>query len=80
MNFNVEDIIPFVTDGEFNGATEILERMDLPLTSSNYKRLKFLLTYCGCEQQIRNKKRGYLVNERLMRENIAQRIIRLSRD
>lgn len=79
MSFNVEDIIPFITDGEFNGATEILERMDLPLTSSNYKRLKLLLTYCGCEQQIRNKKRGYLVNERLMRENIAQRVIRLSR-
>ena len=79
MNFNVEDIIPFITDGEFNGATEILERMDLPLTSNNYKRLKLLLTYCGCEQQIRNKKRGYLINERLMRENIAQRVIRLSR-
>ena len=77
--FNVEDVIPFIIDGEFNGATEILERMDLKPTSNNYKRLKFLMTYYGCEQQIKNKKRGYLVNERLMRENIAQRVIRLSR-
>ena len=77
--FNVEDILPFIIDGEFNGATEILKRMNLKLTSTNYKRLKFLMTYCGCEQQIKNKKRGYLVNERLMRENIAQRVIRLSR-
>ena len=77
--FNVEDVLPFIIDGEFNGATEILERMDLKQTSSNYKRLKFLMTYCGCKQQIKNKKRGYLVNERLMRENIAQRVIRLSR-
>ena len=77
--FNVEDVIPFIIDGQFNGATEILERMDLKPTSNNYKRLKFLMTYCGCEQQIKNKKRGYLVNERLMRENIAQRVIRLSR-
>ena len=77
--FNVEDVLPFIIDGEFNGATEILKRMNLKLTSTNYKRLKFLMTYCGCEQQIKNKKRGYLVNERLMRENIAQRVIRLSR-
>lgn len=77
--FNIEDVLPFIIDGEFNGATEILERMDLKPTSINYKRLKFLMTYCGCEQQIKNKKRGYLVNERLMRENIAQRVIRLSR-
>ena len=77
--FNVEDVLPFIIDGEFNGATEILKRMDLKLTSINYKRLKFLMAYCGCEQQTKNKKRGYLVNERLMRENIAQRVIRLSR-
>lgn len=77
--FNIEDILPFIIDGEFNGATEILERMDLKPTSSNYKRLKLLMTYYGCEQQIKNKKRGYLINERLMRENIAQRVIRLSR-
>ena len=77
--FNVEDVIPFIIDGQFNGATEILERMDLKPTSNNYKRLKLLMTYYGCEQQIKNKKRGYLVNERLMRENIAQRVIRLSR-
>ena len=77
--FNVEDVLPFIIDGEFNGATEILEKMNLKLTSTNYKRLKFLMTYCGCEQQIKNKKRGYLVNERLMRENVAQRVIRLSR-
>ena len=78
--FNVEDVLPFIIDGEFNGATEILERMNLKQTSNNYKRLKFLMTYCGCEQQIKNKKRGYLVNERLMRENVAQRVIRLSRN
>ena len=78
--FNVEDVLPFIIDGEFNGATEILEKMDLNPTSNNYKRLKFLMTYCGCEQQIKNKKRGYLVNERLMRENIAQRVIRLTRN
>lgn len=78
--FNVEDVLPFIIDGEFNGATEILERMKLKTTSNNYKRLKFLMTYCGCEQQIKNKKRGYLVNERLMRENVAQRVIRLSRN
>ena len=77
--FDLENVIPYVIDGEFNGATEILERMDLKPTSINYKRLKFLMTYCGCEQQIKNKKHGYLVNERLMRENIAQRVIRLSR-
>ena len=77
--FNIEDVLPFIIDGEFNGATEILERMDLKLTSSNYKHLKLLMTYCGCEQQIKNKKRGYLVNERMMRENIAKRVIRLSR-
>ena len=77
--FNVEDVLPFIIDGEFNGATEILEKMNLKQTSTNYKRLKFLMTYCGCEQQIKNKKRDYLVNERLMRENIAQRVIRLSR-
>ena len=77
--FNVEDVIPFIIDGQFNGATEILERMDLKPTSNNYKRLKLLMTYYGCEQQIKNKKRGYLINERLMRENIAQRVIRLSR-
>ena len=77
--FNVEDVLPFIVDGEFNGATEILKRMDLKPTSSNYKRLKFLMTYCGCEQQTKNRKRGYLVNERLMRENVAQRVIRLSR-
>ena len=77
--FNVEDVIPFIIDGQFNGATEILERMDLKPTSTNYKHLKLLMTYYGCEQQIKNKKRGYLVNERLMRENIAQRVIRLSR-
>ena len=77
--FNVEDVLPFIIDGEFNGATEILERMDLKLTSSNYKRLKLLMTYCGCKQQIKNKKHGYLVNERLMRENVAKRVIRLSR-
>ena len=77
--FNVEDVLPFIIDGEFNGATEILKRMNLKLTSTNYKRLKFLMTYCGCEQQIKNKKRGYLVNERLMRENVAKRVIRLSR-
>ena len=77
--FNVEDVLQFIIDGEFNGATEILEKMNLKSTSTNYKRLKFLMTYCGCEQQIKNKKRGYLVNERLMRENVAQRVIRLSR-
>ena len=77
--FNVEDVLLFIIDGEFNGATEILKRMDLKPTSNNYKRLKFLMTYCGCEQQIINKKHGYLVNERLMRENVAQRVIRLSR-
>ena len=78
--FNVEDVLPFIIDGEFNGATEILERMELKPTSNNYKRLKLLMTYCGCEQQTKNKKRGYLVNERLMRENIAHRVIRLSRN
>ena len=77
--FNIEDVLPFIIDGEFNGATEILKKMNLKQTSTNYKRLKFLMTYCGCEQQIKNKKRGYLVNERLMRENVAQRVIRLSR-
>ena len=77
--FNVEDVLPFIIDGEFNGATEILERMKLKPTSNNYKRLKFLKTYYGCEQQLKNKKRGYLVHECLMRENIAQCIIRLSR-
>ena len=77
--FNVEDVLPFIIDGEFNGATEILERMDLKQTSTNYKRLKFLMTYCGCEQQTKNRKRVYLVNERLMRENVAKRVIRLSR-
>ena len=77
--FNIEDVLPFIIDGEFNGATEILKKMNLKQTSTNYKRLKFLMAYCGCEQQIKNKKRGYLVNERLMRENVAQRVIRLSR-
>ena len=77
--FNIEDVLPFIIDGEFNGATEILERMELKPTSNNYKRLKLLMTYCGCEQQIKNKKRGYLVNERLMRESVAKRVIRLSR-
>ena len=77
--FNIEDVLPFIIDGEFNGTTEILERMELKPTSNNYKRLKLLMTYCGCEQQIKNKKRGYLVNERLMRESVAKRVIRLSR-
>lgn len=78
--FNLENVIPYVIDGEFNGATEILEKMDLKCTSENYKRLKFLMTYAGCESITVNRKRGYLVNERLMRENIAQRVIRLSRN
>ena len=77
--FDLENVIPYVIDGEFNGATELLEKMDLKCTGDNYKRLKFLMTYAGCEQITQNKKRGYLVNERLMRENVAQRVIRLSR-
>ena len=77
--FNVEDVLPFIIDGEFNGATELLEKMNLKCTGDNYKKLKMIMTYVGCESVIQNKKRGYLVNERLVRENIAQRVIKLSR-
>ena len=30
--FNVEDVIPFIIDGQFNGATHILDRMELLAT------------------------------------------------
>ena len=37
--FNVEDVLPFIIDGEFNGATEILEKMNLKVKRQNIKNM-----------------------------------------
>lgn len=75
---NIFEVLPYVHNG-FNSSTEILNQMHLKLNSSNYKELKATLMKYNCEPTIKNKRHGYLVDERGIRGTIAQNVIKSMR-